>query len=128
MAPAPPSRALFEHSFPEELCLSVERGTAALPLELRGADLLGARAALGAALSATDDPLEIELRLAAATGEEEARALAVALLDLVEERLRGQEISERSELCFRSTSEALLRALVDEMRRRYVGDPPRAMR
>jgi hypothetical protein len=126
MASQPPSRALFEHSFPEELCLSVERGVGGAALELSSSDPLRARAALERALSATDDPLDLELRLAQPAAEEEARVLAAALLDVVEERLRGQELSQRAELRWRSTSEALLRALVGEMRRRYVGDPPRA--
>ncbi|MBK9386417.1 MAG: hypothetical protein IPN34_16515 [Planctomycetes bacterium] len=126
MASQPPSRALFEHSFPEELSLSVERGVGGAALELRSANPLDARASLERALKATEDPLELELRLAPLASEEHARELAGALLDLVEERLRGRELSERSELRWRSSSEVLLRALVDEMRRRYVGDPPRA--
>lgn len=126
MTAGPPSRALFEHSYPEELLLAVERGAGGVPLELDAGDPVAAARRLDAACAGTADPLVLELVVARELSEAEAQALAASLLDAVEHGLSRSARSPREELRWRSTQEALLRALVRTMRLRYVGDPPPA--
>jgi hypothetical protein len=66
----------------------------------------------------------LELGVARELAEAEAQELAASLLDALERSLSCGPRSPREELRWCSTHEVLLRALVREMRLRYVGDPP----
>lgn len=124
MASIPPTATLFEHVFPAELGLTIARGSH--PRRMSGGSPQPLREQLLAWLCTPTELLEFELAPWETCEPRSDRILIHTLLDTIEGWLRDYSISPLERCVVWTSDEGLARALVEEMRRRYTGDPPPA--
>lgn len=121
MATTPPVSTLFEHVYPEELTLAIERGAHArhIACSIQGVD----QEQLHRWLSDDVEPLVFEVILTESTPRDVYMPALRTIFDAIETWISAHSISPRERCVIRTQNDDLARACVAEMRRRYTGDP-----